>query len=205
MLRTNLSTRPFYNVRLVQIALGAAGVILLGAVLFNAAQLANLATSQESLGARSTEAENETARLRLEAQQMLAQINTQELEVVAGAAREANAIIDQRAFSWTALFERFEATLPADVRITAIQPRLERTGEFVVAIGVQARRAEDLDVFVESLETGAGFHDALAIQTQTDNDGMIEAIVEGVYAPPTDDPVVMSPEPLAAAPRGEGA
>jgi hypothetical protein len=205
MLRTNLSTRPFYNARAVQIALGAAGVILLGAVLFNAAQLGTLATSQESLGARSTEAENETARLRLEAQQMLAQINTQELEVVAGAAREANAIIDQRAFSWTALFERFEAALPADVRITAIQPRLERTGEFVVAIGVQARRVEDLDVFVESLETGAGFHDALAIQTQTDNDGMIEAIVEGVYAPPPDDPVVMSPEPLAAAPRGEGA
>jgi hypothetical protein len=91
------------------------------------------------------------------------------------------------------------------VRITAIQPRLEREGDFVVAIGVQARRAEDLDTFVESLETGAGFHNALAIQSQTDIDGMIEAIVEGVYSPPLDDMGGMSPELLEAAPQGEGA
>jgi Tfp pilus assembly protein PilN len=205
MLRTNLSTRPFYNERAVRMALGAAAVILLGAVLFNAARLVTLGMSQESLGSRAAESENEATRLRIEAERMLAQINTQDLEIVADAAREANAIIDQRAFSWTALFERFEATLPADVRITAIQPRLEREGDFVVAIGVQARRAEDLDTFVESLETGAGFHNALAIQSQTDIDGMIEAIVEGVYSPPLDDMGGMSPELLEAAPQGEGA
>jgi len=187
MLRMNLATRPFYNVRAVRMALGLAGVVLLGASLFNATRLVSLSVSQESLGARASEAESDAARLRLEAQGMLAQINTQELEVVAGAAREANAIIDQRAFSWTGLFERFEATLPADVRITAVQPRLERTGEFVVAIGVQARQAEDLDVFVEALEAGAGFYNALAIQTQTDDEGLIEAIVEGVYAPSADE------------------
>ena len=202
MLRTNLSTRPFYNVRAVRVALGAVGVILLGAALLNATQLVGLGSSQQSLGARAEEAENEAAQLRTEAQRMLAQINAQELEVVAGAAREANAIIDQRAFSWTALFERFEATLPADVRITAVQPRLESEGDFVVAIGVQARRAEDLDIFVETLETGAGFHDALAIESQTDIDGLIEAIVEGVYSPPPDDSEVMSPEPLVTGQEG---
>jgi hypothetical protein len=205
MLRTNLSTRPFYNVRAVHVALGVAGVILLAATLFNTARVLSLGTSQESLGARATEAEDEATRLRIEAQRMLAEINTQELEVVASAAREANAIIDQRAFSWTALFERFEATLPADVRITAVQPRLERTGEFVVAIGVQARLAEDLDLFVEKLETDAGFYDALAIESQTDIDGLIEAIVEGVYAPPLDDAEVTSAEQLVTAQEGEGA
>jgi hypothetical protein len=205
MLRTNLSTRPFYNVRAVHVALGVAGVILLAATLFNTARVLSLGTSQESLGARATEAEDEATRLRIEAQRMLAEINTQELEVVASAAREANAIIDQRAFSWTALFERFEATLPADVRITAVQPRLERTGEFVVAIGVQARLAEDLDLFVEKLEADAGFYDALAIESQTDIDGLIEAIVEGVYAPPLDDAEVTSAEPLVTAQEGEGA
>lgn len=204
MLRTNLSTRPFYNVRAVRMVLGLAAVVLVGVALFNATRLIGMGMSQESLGARAAEAEGEAARLRLEAQGMLAQINTQELEVVASAAREANAIIDQRAFSWTALFERFEATLPADVRITAVQPRQERTGEFVVAIGVQARQAEDLDVFVEALEAGAGFHDALAIQTQTDDEGLIEAIVEGVYAPSPDEMGVEAAELQAVVPDGEG-
>ena len=59
MLRTNLSTRPFYNERAVRMALGAAAAILLGAVLFNAARLVTLGMSQESLGARAAESENE--------------------------------------------------------------------------------------------------------------------------------------------------
>ena len=149
MLRTNLSTRPFYNVRAVHIALGAAGAIVLAVTLFNVVQIAGLGMSRRSLGARAVEAEEEAARLRAEATRILAQINQQELKVVADAAREANQIIDQRAFSWTELFARFEATLPPDVRITAVQPRIERAGGFIVSIGVVARRPEDLDAFVE--------------------------------------------------------
>ena len=204
MLRTNLSTRPFYNVRAAKMVLGAAGVILLGATLFNAVQVVRLGRSQQTLGARAAEAEGEAARLRTEAGSVLAQINPQELQVVANAAREANQIIDQRAFSWTELFGRFEATLPAEVRISAVRPRLESAGDFVVAIGVEARRAEDLDAFVESLEADAGFHDVLAVQAQTGDSGLIEAVVEGIYAPPADDDAVESPEPLAAVPQGGG-
>ena len=113
MLRTNLSTRPFYNVRAVHVALRAAGVILLGAMLFNVVQVVRLGMGQQSLGARAGEAEEEAARLRTDATRILAQINPQELQVVVDAAREANQIIDQRAFSWTELFGRFEATLPS--------------------------------------------------------------------------------------------
>ena len=183
MLRTNLSTRPFYNVRAVQIALGAAGAIVLAVTLFNVVQIAGLGMSRRSLGARAVEAEEEAARLRAEATRILAQINQQELKVVADAAREANQIIDQRAFSWTELFAQFEATLPPDVRITAVQPRIERAGSFIVAIGVEARRPEDLDAFVEALEAAGAFHNVLAIQEQS-RDGLIEAIVEGAYVPP---------------------
>jgi hypothetical protein len=198
MLRTNLSTRPFYNVRAARMALGAAGVILVGATLFNGVQIVRLGMSQQSLGARAAEAAEETARLRIDADRILAQINPQELQVVSSAAREANEIIDQRAFSWTELFGRFEATLPPEMRITAVQPRLDRAGTFIVAIQVEAQRAEDLDAFVESLEASAGFHDALAVQARTSESGLIEAVIEGTYAPPPDDLAVRSFEPPAA-------
>ena len=204
MLRTNLSTRPFYNVRAVHVALRAAGVILLGAMLFNVVQVVRLGMGQQSLGARAGEAEEEAARLRTDATRILAQINPQELQVVVDAAREANQIIDQRAFSWTELFGRFEATLPSGVRLTAVRPRLESTGDFVVAIGVEARRAEDLDAFVEALETNGGFRNALAVQAQTGASGLIEAIVEGAYVPPPDDASVGSLESVGAAPEGGG-
>lgn len=204
MLRTNLSTRPFYNVRAVQISLGAAAAIVLAITMFNVVQIARLTTSQQSLGVRAAEAEEEAARLRVDAARILAQINPQELQVVANAAHEANQIIDQRAFSWTELFAQFEATLPPDVRITAVQPRIERSGNFIVAIGVEARRAEDLDAFIEALETGGAFHNVLAVQEQTGASGLIEATVEGTYVPSPRDATPESPEPAAASLEGAG-
>jgi hypothetical protein len=203
MLRTNLSTRPFYNVRAVHVALGAAAAIVLLFTLFNAVQIVRLALSQQTLGASAADAEREAARLRSEAAKIRAQINPEELQVVANAAREANRIIDQRAFSWTELFAQFEATLPPDVRITAVQPRLDREAGFIVAVGLQARRAEDLDAFVESLEGGGTFHDVLATKEQTNDDGLIEAIVEGTYVPPARE----APGPASApeAPAAESA
>jgi hypothetical protein len=183
MLRTNLSTRPFYNVRAVQFALGLFGGVVLAVTLFNVVEIARLTASQRSLGARAAAAEAEAQRLRGEAAQIRAQINPQELKVVATAAREANTIIDQRAFSWTELFSQFEDTLPADVRITAVRPRLEREG-FLIEIGVEARRAEDIDTFIEQLENKGAFHNVLATREQTTDEGLLEAIVEGIYTPP---------------------
>ena len=182
MLRTNLATRPFYNVRAVQFTLGVFAALVLAITLFNLVQIVRLSTSQRSLGSHAADAEAEAARLRSEAVRIRSQINPQELQVVANAAREANGIIDQRAFSWTSLFGQFESTLPPDVRITSVRPRLERSGLFVVAIAVQARRAEDIDGFVEALESKGSFRNVLAVQEQTNDEGLIEAVIEGTYA-----------------------
>ncbi|MBI2187451.1 MAG: hypothetical protein HYU37_10110 [Acidobacteria bacterium] len=194
MLRTNLSMRPFYNLRAVRALLAAVALIAAAFTLFNAVQLVRLTASQYTLGARAAEAEREAARLRAEAARIRGQINPQELAVVANAAREANAIIDQRAFSWTDLLTQFEATLPPDVRITTVQPRLDKDRAFVVAIGVEARRAEDLDAFIEALETEGSFRNVLSISEETNDAGLIQAIVQGNYTAP----------PRAAAGTGGG-
>jgi Tfp pilus assembly protein PilN len=183
MIRTNLSTRPFYNVRAVQIALGTLAAIVLGITLFNVVEIVRLFTSEQTLGANADEAEREAARLRSEASRIRAQINPSELQTVASAAREANNLIDQRAFSWTELFTQFEATLPDDVRITAVQPRLEE-GRFIVSIAVEGRRAEDIDAFIEALEKTGTFHNVIATETQANDEGLLEAIIDGVYQPP---------------------
>ena len=187
MLQINLGTRPFYNVRAVHVALGLFAALVIVCTLFNIVQTVRLALSQYTLGASASEAEAEAERLQAEAVRIRSQINAAELETVANAAREANAIIDQRAFSWTELFAQFEATLPPDVRITAVQPRLERNGDFVIAVGVEARRAEDLDTFIESLEDRGGFHDVLAVQERTGEPGLIQAVIEGIYVPGSRD------------------
>jgi type IV pilus assembly protein PilN len=119
MLRINLATRPFYNVRVVQVMLGLAVALVVGLTAFNVTQIVRLGASQSTLGARASQATLEARRLLADADRIRKQIDPQELQVVANAAREANAIIDQRAFSWTDLLAEFEATLPADVRAAA--------------------------------------------------------------------------------------
>ena len=183
MLHTNLSTRPFYNVRAVHVALGAIAVLVMAVTVFNVVRIVNLTLAQRTLGAHAAESEREAERLRGAAAEVRAQINPRELGVVTTAAQEANGIIDQRAFSWTELFSQFEATLPPDVRITAVQPRLDRDDAFVVSIAVQARRVEDLDAFLEALETKSTFRNVLSVEEQTNEQNLIEATVEGVYVP----------------------
>jgi hypothetical protein len=184
MLRTNLSTRPFYNIRAVQAVLGACATIVILLTMFNVISLLRLATSQRSLGARAVQAQTDATGLRAKAASVRAQVNTKELEVVSVAAREAKSIIDMRTFSWTDLLAQFEKTLPENVRITAIQPRVEKDGRFVVGIRVEARKADDLETFMNELEKGA-FRNVLATDEQATNDGLLEAVIEGLYVQPT--------------------
>jgi hypothetical protein len=181
MLHTNLSTRPFYNRRAVQAVLGVLTLLVAAVTLYNVLAITRLSGQQRSLSARAVQAEDEAERLRSEAVGIRGRIDPKELNVIAGEAREANAIIDQRTFSWTELLQVFENTLPADVRITAVQPSLGQGGTFTVGVRVEARRAEDVDAFVEALEKSGSFRGVLPHEDTVTEDGLLEAVVEGVY------------------------
>ncbi len=183
MLRTNLSTRPFYNVRAVRATIATLAAIVAILTAFNVIEIIRLTAAQASLGARASDYEAQAAGMRQEAAQVRAKVDPKELEVVAAAAREANTVIDQRVFSWTDLMTQFEATLPEDVRITAISPRSDRD-RLIIGIAVQARSPEDLDRFVEALEAAGSFRDVLPVDQAPNDEGLWEAIVEGVYLQP---------------------
>ena len=106
----------------------------------------SLSARNTLLGTQIRQDEQTAAKLDAEAS-----INQQELAVVVTAAREANALIDQRTFSWTEFFNLIEATLPADVMLMSVSPTVT-DGETEVRMKVLARRAEDIDAFMESLE-----------------------------------------------------
>jgi hypothetical protein len=180
MLRTNLSTRPFYNARAVRAAIVALAIVAAGLTVFNGVRIMALMSSQSTLGASEAEARREAERLRSEATRIRSQINQEELAVVAAAAREANTLIDQRAFSWTDLMAQFEVTLPEDVRIRTVQPRLE-AGRFVIAMVVDGRSPEDVNAFIEALEETGNFRDVLPSNQSESEDGLIAATIQAVY------------------------
>ncbi|MEW5981694.1 MAG: hypothetical protein AB1806_04910 [Acidobacteriota bacterium] len=183
MLRTNLSTRPFYNERAVHVALGLLGLLLLIVTAINLWKTFDFSARQAQLQERIQAAEASARQARSEAARVRATINARELEQAVAEARDANALIERRVFSWTDLFNRFEDTLPASVRITSVRPRIDRDGTMVVALVVAARDVEGIQEFVESLEQDGGFAHLLSREEFLGEDGLLQATLEGRYLP----------------------
>jgi hypothetical protein len=201
MLRTNLSTRPFYNDRAVRSALALLALVALGLTAFNAIEILRLERAGRE--ARQTVSQNVTQarEMREKARVIRQSINQSALQAVQVSARDANALIDRRAFSWTALLNYFQATLPPDVRIASVTPQVDDDGRMLVAIQVFARRAEDLSEFVDALETTGAFSDVLPRQSSVEEDGTWRASIQGYYSLPAAGAAVSAP---AASEPGKG-
>ena len=182
MLRQNLSTRPFYNERGVRTALAVLGVIALGLTAFNAIEILRLERGGRE--ARQTVSQNnEQAReMRDKARVIRQSINQAQLDAVQASAREANALIDQRAFSWTELLNYFQATLPPDVRITRVAPQVDNDGRMLVTMTAISRRVDDVNEFMDALEKTGAFVDVLSRQDQVEEDGTWRSELQGYYA-----------------------
>lgn len=200
MLRTNLSTRPFYNERAVHLALAAVAVAVLALTVVNLYEIVQLSRQNTELSSRINRDRSEADRLTREATRIRRGINQEELQVVVAAAREANTIIDQRTFSWTRFFNVIEANMPPDVMLRAVQPNVQADGTRVSMV-VIGRRAEDIDEFIEKLEADGAFEGLLASQMD-ETDGLMRAVVEGRYVPVVEPPD-KGPEQAPAA-RGAG-
>jgi len=194
MLRTNLATRPFYNERAVRVALAAALVLVAALTAFNVLQVSSLNTRNSEMAARAETAEVQTARHQQEARAITQALNTGTVSLVQQAAEEANRLIDRRVFSWTDLFNRFEKTLPENVRVTEVDPQIDRDGRLLLAMTVISRRVEDLNAFMDQLEASGGVKEVIVRQDAPLEDGTLRSVVQGYYVPQA--------APPAATPEG---
>ncbi|MGH9176386.1 MAG: hypothetical protein ACRD1H_18600, partial [Vicinamibacterales bacterium] len=183
MLRTNLSTRPFYNDRAVRIGI-AAGMLLVAALTtFNVARIVTLNRRNGELVARAEAAESHANALRQQAMQIRQTLDANDVAMLQAAASEANLLIERRAFSWTDLFNRFEETLPDDVRVAAVQPQVDTEGRMLVVATVYSKRIEDLDDFIEQLQQTRAFSGVLSRQDDLEEDGTLRSVIQGYYNP----------------------
>ena len=208
MLRANLSTRPFYNERAVQLLLVLAGVIVAALTIFNVSRILTLSNQNTDLSSRVSSDRAEAQRLRGEAAAIRRGINQAELKTIVAKAQEANMLIDQRTFSWTEFFNHIEDTLPPDVMLTGVQPAVTNEG-MKVSMTVIARRPVDVDEFMEKLEATGAFENVLNRLEEDLESGMTRMVVEALYVSVADEPPpAAQPEkkpPPAAPGRAKGA
>jgi Tfp pilus assembly protein PilN len=190
VIRTNLSTRPFYNERAVHTWLLIAAVIVALATIFNVTRVLRYSRSDTELAGQASRDESRANELRQQALRLRSTVDPRQIDFASNEARQANDLIDRRTFSWTELFNLFETTLPDDVRITSVRPQIDKERGFLLNVTVVSRSNEDVRAFMDRLgETGV-FPAVQPLEEHPDDSGMWQTSLEAIYAPTGAKPAV---------------
>ena len=183
MIRTNLSTRPFYNERLVRLGLIVFLLVVAAATAFNVTRVVRYSRSDTQLSERAARDEARAADLRKSAVRLRATVDPKQIEFASLEARQANDLIDRRTFSWTEIFNLFESALPDEVRITSFRSKIEK-GQIVLTITIVARGAEDVSAFMDNMErTGVFSQVGASLDERMNDQGQLQASLETIYLP----------------------
>jgi Tfp pilus assembly protein PilN len=183
MIRTNLSTKPFYNERRVQTLLLIVAVLVVAATAFNVSRVVRYSRSDTRLATQAARDEARAEDLRRQAARLRASVDPRQVDFASADARQANDLIDRRTFSWTELFNQFETTLPDEVRITSVKPHSDRTHGTVLLITVVARGVDDVLLFMGNLEATEAFTNLRPAEERVNEHGELESVLEMAYAP----------------------
>jgi Tfp pilus assembly protein PilN len=181
VIRANLSTRPFYNERAVQLWLLVLALIVVAATVFNVARVIRYSRIDTDLVTQSPREEARAAELRAEAARLRGSVDLKEIELASTEARQANALIDRRTFSWTDLLNQFETTFPDNVRVTAVKPDIDDKGGLGLTINVVARSVNDVDQLIGNLEATGNFTNPHSVTEHFNADGNLEAVLNADY------------------------
>lgn len=183
MLRTNLSSRPFYNERLVSFVIAVVGIAAVALAVVSVQQIVSLSATRTRLSGQIARDQAASGRADTETVALQHAINNKALKGLALSTQQANALIDERTFSWTVFFGLVEKTLPNDVRVLSVAPIIDKNGVLVM-MTVVSRRSDDLAAFIDNLQKTGAFYDVLPRQEDSTEDGMRRTIVEARYLPP---------------------
>jgi len=183
MIRTNLATRPFYNERLVNLWLLLLATIVTAATVFNVTHVRSDSGSNTELASQAAQNVARTNEARRTAAALRTSLDAKQLEAISADARAANTLIDRRTFSWTALLNLFETTLPDDVRITSVQPRVDHDHRITLNVMVVAKTVGDVDQFMKRLDETGAFKDLYSTEERPNEEGQIESGLTMIYIP----------------------
>lgn len=184
MIRTNLATRPFYNERAVRVGLALLAALAIAATLFNVARVLQYSRSDTRLASQASRDEARARDLRASADRLRASVDPEQIAAASVDAHQANDLIDRRTFSWTDLLNRFETTLPDEVRIVAVRPRVDKRAGTTLTITVVARGTDDVSEFMDRLEATGAFKELRGTSEERYNDqGLLEGTIETRYLP----------------------
>jgi hypothetical protein len=171
--RLNLATKPLETHR--RFIAGAALLGVLGGLLFLILGLRfySLRKADEDLRVKSSQYQQEIARLNRERQELDSFFAQTENSKLQGRANFIRDVIEERSINWTQMFMDLEKMLPPGVHIVRIEPKLEKgtvTVKFVVGAINEEARLKTLKAFEESKSFSSIEMDSVRTATQAGAD-----------------------------------
>lgn len=182
MIRTNLSTRPFYNERAVHAIAAIIAIVVVAIAAWQVVSIVRLSRYKTELNSAISKHKAETDVRERDAARIRSGLDQKELAIVAGHAKEANELIGERTFSWTELFNLLESTLPDDVMLVSVRPEF-KDNVTRINLDVQGKGFEDIQAFWDRLEKTGAFHDVVWTAVNETETGLDKMQMRAVYTP----------------------
>jgi hypothetical protein len=152
----NLATRPFRNNTVVGSVLAAAAAALFLATASNLYVFLNHGARYAQLHQEERDDRGRLAALEKEERVLAKEVQARDFRRLYERGKFANELIRRRAFSWTLLFNKLEAVVPAEVMMSAIRPNIT-ADDIVVRVEGVAKNHGGLIAFEDALLTSPVF------------------------------------------------
>jgi hypothetical protein len=182
MIRTNLSTRPFYNERAVHALAAILAIVVLAVTVWQARRVVQLSRYKTELNTAINRDRTEADQQASQAEQIRKGLDQKQLATLVAAAKEANDLIAQRTFSWTELFNQLEATLPGDVMLMGVHPEIA-DGITQLRMDVQGKDEDVIQSFWDRLEKTGQFRDSEWTNVTITEAGLHRMTMNVLYMP----------------------
>ena len=128
-----------------------------------------------------------------------------QIAMVQGKIAFANLLSEKRAFSWTRLLSELEETVPANVSIGSVKLDFQQSN---IAVDGLARSLQDVNVFVQTLQTHRAFQKAVLAKHEMHKGregGAVLPVEGGMNGPHHDIEFTLAVDYRAAVMNGNGA
>ena len=162
----NFARRPFRDYRPVYFVAGA--TLLVGAILFgiNASLYGQFRRDVADTREEISWLEKRQARANAASDEAKNALSAYELSELSTESRGLLRLVEERQFSWTTLLSRLEGVLPAEVRLSHLQPRFEDAGKIEINIALVGRGPESVVHTLAALARSPYFA-AIALKSET--------------------------------------
>ena len=143
-LHLNLAARPFRNYRPLYAAVAVSAIAIAFLMINNIQTYYRYVNETQSTRAEIARVEGQIVRERERSQvatQQVASIDTRELSLETN---YVNAMLAERAFSWSELLDRLEETIPPDVRLATIMPSFTPGGNVQLSLECEAKSSDGM-------------------------------------------------------------